>query len=205
MNDPENFLSRWSRRKRESELAPEVNAAESAADAGLPIAAPEAPAFDLASLPSLDSIGADTDVSVFMKPGVPATLRDAALRRAWASDPAIRDFRGLQENGWDFTDPQGVPGFGRFTSEDEVRELAQRLFGGATDTEQVSQSVPGHEAVEATQEVSVPPQQAADDSRDRSLGVQDAAPKDEPAAVERYDDDGGAPPSKRRHGGALPQ
>jgi len=34
------------------------------------------------------------------------------FRRAWAADPAIRDFKGLAENAWDFTDPTAMPGFG---------------------------------------------------------------------------------------------
>ena len=32
--------------------------------------------------------------------------------RSLLNDPLIRDFRGLSENSWDFTDPYGVPGFG---------------------------------------------------------------------------------------------
>jgi hypothetical protein len=32
--------------------------------------------------------------------------------RALLNDPTIRDFRGLSENSWDFTDPNGIPGFG---------------------------------------------------------------------------------------------
>ena len=117
MSEPENFLSRWSRRKREAEATPDVageatpdvmaeadtaapatSAAPDDRDAPAGSPATTEPGFDLASLPSLESIGADTDISLFMKPGVPAALRHAALRRAWTSDPAIRDFRGLQEN-----------------------------------------------------------------------------------------------------------
>ena len=33
--------------------------------------------------------------------------RFAAPGRA---DPAIREFKGLQENYWDFSDPDGIPG-----------------------------------------------------------------------------------------------
>src|SRR5207253_3315872 len=36
----------------------------------------------------------------------------AALRRAWVSDPVIRDFIGIAENQWDFTNPTTIPGFG---------------------------------------------------------------------------------------------
>ena len=39
--------------------------------------------------------------------------------RALLNDPAIRNFRGLSENDWDFTDPNGVPGFGPLPSQDK--------------------------------------------------------------------------------------
>jgi hypothetical protein len=51
-----------------------------------------------AILPSLDSIEAQTDITVFLQSCVPAELRLAALRRAWTVDPAIRDFKELSEN-----------------------------------------------------------------------------------------------------------
>jgi hypothetical protein len=38
------------------------------------------------------------------------------LRRAWVSDPVIRDFIGIAENQWDFNDPNGIPGFGPLPS-----------------------------------------------------------------------------------------
>ena len=52
----------------------------------------------------------------------------AALRRAWTSDPAIRDFVGLVENGWDFNDPSAMAGFGAITA-DEVAQLASKIIG----------------------------------------------------------------------------
>jgi hypothetical protein len=132
MSDDESFIARWSRRKRSPEAA-EADEAKRAGAAGPPAtapaedaaAAPEAePAVELASLPPLDSIGPDSDVSAFLAPGVPANLTRAALRRAWSSDPEIRDFIGLVENGWDFNAPDGAPGFGTLTAEE-----ARRLFG----------------------------------------------------------------------------
>jgi len=61
--------------------------------------APEVTAsgFDPATLPPIESIDAQTDITVFLRSGVPEGLRLAALRRAWTVDPAIRDFKGLQE------------------------------------------------------------------------------------------------------------
>jgi hypothetical protein len=52
------------------------------------------------------------DVTQFLRAGVPAELTRAALRRTWATDPAIRDFIGIAENQWDFNDPNAIPGFG---------------------------------------------------------------------------------------------
>ncbi len=208
MSEPENFLSRWSRRKREADAAPEP--AAKPADDTLPEAnttAPvEEPVFDVASLPSLDSIGAGSDMSMFMQPGVPAALRHAALRRAWMSDPAIRDFRGLQENDWDFTAPDGVPGFGSFKSDDEIKALARRLFGdveGApVQNSHASQNDSEHE--HASEVAASDP---VLDGRQDEIGSADAAGReDNSASVAQTDGDAAVQPgSARRHGGALPQ
>lgn len=136
MSDPKEFLERWSRRKLQSE-APSAAPVEKVAlpTAGKPAADPAAavksapPAeFDLTKLPSIESIAAGTDVRVFLQRGVPAALTRAALRRAWAADPAIRDFIGLSENSWDFTAPDSLPGFGPLEP-DEIRRVAAQLFG----------------------------------------------------------------------------
>src|SRR5690349_17593895 len=138
MSEDEKFLARWSSRK----LASRTPAAASEAPAqqrprddadGLANAAVAAPAedaatppdqpFDPAQLPPLDSIGADTDITAFLRREVPPELTRAALRRAWTSDPAIKNFVGLVENGWDFNDPTAMPGFGPITPE-EVARLA---------------------------------------------------------------------------------
>jgi hypothetical protein len=61
--------------------------------------------LDIAGLPQIDAIGSGSDIRVFLAPGVPQDLTRAALRRAWLTDPAIRDFIGLSENSWDFNAP----------------------------------------------------------------------------------------------------
>src|SRR4051812_9505431 len=117
MSDPEPFLARWSRRKRGVEKDAQdgkvardnVDAAArtqptDVANADKPIAGtPEIPAFDPASLPSIEDIGVNTDIRAFLAQNVPAELKRAALRHVWVADPAIRDFVGLAENQWDFT------------------------------------------------------------------------------------------------------
>ena len=74
-----------------------------------------------ASLPPLESITAESDIRAFLAPGVPPELTRAALRRAWAADPKIRDFVGLAEYDWDFNTPGAMAGFGPLEMTDELR------------------------------------------------------------------------------------
>jgi hypothetical protein len=146
MSDPENFLARWSRRKREAidqarnddaaadaENVKALGAAateEGASDAARqPSAKSDAPAFDITSLPPIESITANTDIRAFFAPGVPAELTRAALRRAWSADPAIRDFVGLAENSWDFNNPGSIPGFGPLEMTSELQRELARIVG----------------------------------------------------------------------------
>ena len=76
-----------------------------------------------------NSITAVTDIRAFLAPGVPKELTRAALRRAWAADPAIRDFIGLAENDWDFTDPAAMPGFGALPEGTDIKKLVAQIFG----------------------------------------------------------------------------
>jgi hypothetical protein len=144
MNDPENFVARWSRLKRDtakdkteaeaaqsrSQPAEAAVAGEQEAQARLPEAGqPPEPAFDPATLPPIESITAESDIRAFLQSGVPADLTKAALRRVWTTDPAIRDFIGIAENQWDFTDPTAMPGFGPLEATDDVRELVAQAMG----------------------------------------------------------------------------
>jgi hypothetical protein len=99
--------------------------------AGLaPTPAADAPAFDPASLPSLDSLTAASDFTAFLRKEVPEALRRAALRKAWSVDPAIRDFVGPADYAWDFNAPDGVPGFALELGGD-VKELLAQVFRAA--------------------------------------------------------------------------
>jgi hypothetical protein len=137
VSDNEHFLSRWSRRKQEAKQpehadgqAPADAAAGTEAAATVPPAVSQEPVekFDPESLPPIDMIGATTDVRAFLTKGVPADLTKAALRRAWSSDPAIRDFVGLSENAWDFNAPETVPGFGGALPADEVQRILAQMM-----------------------------------------------------------------------------
>jgi hypothetical protein len=81
--------------------------------------------FDAAKLPPIESIGAGSDIRPFLASGVPADLTREALRRAWSTDPAIRDFIGLSENSWDFDAQAGAPGSGSLTTDSPHQFLAR--------------------------------------------------------------------------------
>src|SRR5688572_10769049 len=104
----EDFLSRWSRRKRQARIEEPQPPGPAAQDSELPgasapqeaapddavAAAPEDALSeeDIARLPSIEDMTAETDISVFLRKGVPERLRNAALRRMWSLDPNIRDY-----------------------------------------------------------------------------------------------------------------
>ena len=163
MSNPENFLTRWSRRKHAAALereesissaarspAPLEETAGKESAAGTQCSAHDggilpttglntaAPPFDLLSLPSIDSITADTDIRCFLAPGVPPELTRAALRRAWAADPRIRDFVGLADYDWDFNAPGSMAGFGSLEMTDELRRMAAQIVGPAPTRDQAA-------------------------------------------------------------------
>src|ERR1044072_9679265 len=100
----EDFLARWSRRKREvaavEKTAPPV-ADGKRVEKQSPDETPEADAEAQAqaqaqaqnelALPSLESITELSDVTAFLRAGVPADLTRAALRLVGTADPSIAD------------------------------------------------------------------------------------------------------------------
>jgi len=115
VTETRNVFPRWVRLKQKAKELPGSEAASTGIESAIPRAegdAAEHQPFDSVRLPSIDTITADTDIVAFLQSSVPAELTRAALRRAWTSDPAIRDFVGIAENQWDFNDPNGIPGFG---------------------------------------------------------------------------------------------
>ncbi|WBL81550.1 DUF3306 domain-containing protein [Bradyrhizobium xenonodulans] len=199
----EEFLARWSRRKREAESSvPAPQTGKPASETPAPSTAAEgASEVDLASLPSIDSITAMTDITAFLREGIPRELTRAALRRAWTADPAIRDFVGLAENAWDFTDPNAMPGFGPLDcSQAELAALVDRIVGGVhraaetladapTQSQQSSDTIPAPDVAHVAVLTEEPDQ-----------GREIAGP----AASPPITDVEAAPVRRRTHGSALP-
>jgi len=219
MNDPDNFLSRWSRRKSEAgahaERAEKTESGEPPDDDTRSLtdnqnSTPAATEVDVSRLPPIDSIGAETDISSFLQPGVPDALRHAALRRAWAADPAIREFMGLTENYWDAAGPDGVPGFGDLDPGFDVKRMVSELFGDrpGEDTEAKTQ---GAQPVSpaSSRETEQTRSEVRQDGQTKPLMPQSQhsmSHRSENVALQQRRDESQSPQKFiRRHGGAMPQ
>ena len=193
------FLERWSRRKlaegREAE-------AEQPAEEAAPVDEPDAEGLDeeeldeeeLAKLPSLESFTVKTDLAPFLRKGVPQALKNAAMRKMWMLDPAVRDHVDFAvDYAWDWNTPGGVAGNAGTISQDSITRMMDALkpkpkpepeaevaVAGMPDEAAAAESVAPEVQPEAQAEV---PQEAVDD---------DVPQPDDPA------------PRPRRHGGAAP-
>lgn len=212
MAEENGFLSRWSRRKRA--VAGAAKAAPVAAPAPQdptlqePVAEEAEPEFDLSTLPSLEDITGTSDMSVFLQKGVPEALKNAALRRAWALDPFIRDHVGPVECGWDFNDPNAMPGFGLLEDSVDRTEMLRQILEGARREPALEGDLAG-EAVLVSEERadSIPSREAAvADSQKVAEEGETSAPddavlqKDAPVFIDEIPPE----PRRRRHGGAVP-
>jgi hypothetical protein len=132
------FLARWSQRKQEAkQLEPkrDTPAAESGDSPAPPSAQPEevVPEFDLSTLPKLEELTETTDITAFLRKGVPDHLRNAALRKSWALDPAIRNYVSpALEYAYDWNAPGGVPGGGELGTGVDVARLVAQIMGEPT-------------------------------------------------------------------------
>jgi hypothetical protein len=130
-DEDQGFLARWSQRKRETK-APERQAPVADADVP-PRPAAESDAaqqFDLSSLPKLEDVTEATDITGFLRKGVPEHLRNAALRKSWALDPAIRNYvNPALEYAYDWNTPGGVPGSSEIGTGMDVARLVSQIMG----------------------------------------------------------------------------
>src|SRR5262245_14459143 len=210
MSDEE-FLKRWSRRKQEAKQEPSKAAEQAPSSPGQTAAAPETaevisePEIDLSKLPTIDSITATTDITEFLRKGIPVELSRAALRRAWSADPTIRDFVGLAENAWDFTDPNAIPGFGALQgTPEQIGAMVERVIGGVRNAAEKLAELP-EEGQEADQESVSATESSPDEAKSATRRSDLSAEPVAAAQPEASDEKGGVMPAERRtHGGALP-
>ena len=143
-----NFLARWSQRKQEAKQ-PDHDAPTANSDVPSgPVAESDVvQEFDLSSLPKLEDMTATTDITAFLRKGVPEHLRNAALRKSWALDPAIRNYvNPALDYAYDWNTPGGVPGSSEIGSGMDVARLVSQIMGGGSAVEPPVPAVaPGNE------------------------------------------------------------
>ena len=128
----DSFIGRWSRRKlaAKADPPPSPPEEEGGVTAGEP--APTEPALvaepQPMELPPVESLEADSDYSVFMKPGVPAELRQQALTRLWATNPGLMQPEVMDLHVGDYTSPVVA----------EVVKTAWRLGKGVLDAAELA-------------------------------------------------------------------
>lgn len=135
----DNIFARWSRRKQAvrdgatSTPDEEQNASEAAASADAePVDQQPATEPDAGDpLPSLEDLTAESDLSAFLREGVPKALKSAALRKMWSLDPTIREYIGPSEYAWDFNQPGSMAGFGPLDANETIAEFLSTMSGGA--------------------------------------------------------------------------
>jgi hypothetical protein len=217
------FLARWSQRKQEAKQPDrEAPAADANTPPGPAAEGDAEPEFDLSSLPKLEDVTEATDITAFLRKGVPEHLRNAALRKSWALDPAIRNYvNPALEYAYDWNTPGGVPGSSEIGAGVDVARLVSQIMGGGVSTHEASTSVaePGKEPAsdtaqsgehDATQrpEPDLPTQASSLDNETTAMMEKarnsEAGSGVEPERAKASEASSIAPQQARRHGSAKP-
>ncbi|MCK1626803.1 DUF3306 domain-containing protein [Bradyrhizobium sp. 160] len=231
MSNDQNFLARWSRRKRgvatdQGKQSKQIDISDDvtseAASASVASGENRLP-FDPASVPAIQSIGVESDIRPFLEAKVPDDMARAALRRVWTLEPTIRDFVGLSENSEDFNAPGAMAGFGPIDGKDARRLLSRLLKEPDTDivsvhppvtsasTDDLPESADvsspaGRHATNAEALASVSPKARVSDFEKIDVSNESARPgRDVAPQAELPPSEGLSQISRRGHGGALPQ
>lgn len=211
------FLGRWSRRKREAQsrdlpsppcggelergMPPSTDVApgtEGAAGAIPPPNPPpqgegsRAPVEPEIEPPSLDLIDKDFDLAHWLKQNVPESWKLAALRRAWESDPAIRDFENpARDYALDWNTPGGAPGYGPLSESDNVEEMLANIFGKPPEPPESPAQIAAAQAQEVRDDAAAlqPSSNAADGETADASQQECSGPAQEPEAVRLSSDE----------------
>jgi hypothetical protein len=217
-DDDKSFLSRWSQRKQEAKQ-PERDEPVAKTDVPSAAVAESAvePEFDLSSLPKLEELTGTTDITAFLRKGVPEHLRNAALRKSWALDPAIRNYvNPALDYAYDWNTPGGVPGSSEIGAGMDVARLVSQIMGGGEAAVEPATSAAG-----AGNDLASDPAQFQKDSAtqkpeaalptealrlgDETISTAQKVPNPEEGEHSKADQSSAAPQQAvRRHGSAKP-
>lgn len=234
----DNFLARWSRRKRsgDTEATPRHTAEDIDASAPGPQPDPsqsvptDAEAAEPAEpLPRIEELTSESDLTAFLRKGVPAALRSAAMRKMWSLEPGIRDYVGPAEYAWDFNQPGSMAGFGPLDAKDTVvgflSRTARAIGTDANDSADATGTQPSADVAPEQQASVAPDDDSEPDPSEVSAANEPAAsrlPDTVPAttAIASGELDPGTssqltgaakvsqpaePLTRPRHGGAMPR
>lgn len=224
--DEKGFLARWSTRKRDAARNDAASSDEDAtrapadttvrqAPAAETTADETAPAFDLAKLPKLEELTAETDLTVFFQKGVPESIRNAALRKSWALDPAVRNYvNPALDYAYDWNTPGGVPGSGELPPGIDIARMVAQVMG-QTGSQQPPQPESATE-LDASRSEDVHPTDEPPpsvrlsnvtprDEHDTALSTVDASKVQEQADMQEAMTDDASQQMHRRHGSARPR
>jgi len=202
----EGRLARWSRLKREA-VAEKTKTAEpglappEAKTAALTPAAPATPPEagkteeqkkieDVTKdLPPLESLGKDSDYTLFMRDGVPEETRVAALRKLWRSDPAFTEQFPFEIHMEDYnktftpinaaTDTIYRAGLGYLFDDDDKAKTEKSLGTEIADKSAPSRIESGGEQKSDPAESIPPTKEEKDKSNIAQAAVREEAPEDE--------------------------
>lgn len=228
----DSFIARWSRLKgaaaqegaeaaapappSTASPAPPSTTSPAASPVGRPDPAPPPLSPDeIAALPPVETLTPLSDITPFLRKGVPTLLRNAALRRMWSLNPAIRDYvDDAMEYAMDWNAPGAIAGNGPLAAGDDPLAMARKLMGGAPRAAPDARNAPEQAAEAAAGRASPTAPAAAADAPQVSqqnaprIAPPDAAPRAaEAGAVTGADASRAAAPEpvrRRRHGGAAP-
>ena len=185
----DNFLSRWSRRKvavKQGAPVPPLPAEEpvrtevSKGQQGATIPQPEreeavAVRGDAPPPPTLDDVAQltkESDFSRFVAPGVDPGVKNAAMKKLFASDPHFNVMDGLDTYIDDYNKFEPIP-------KSMLRQLVSARALGLIDDELEEQPKPDNAATHEDADLQLQPDDAAG-QRSAEQGVADVADPDDP-------------------------
>jgi hypothetical protein len=222
MSDPDeadqdkSFLARWSQRKQEAKHPePKQDVPAVASDVASGAVAEAEAEFDLSSLPKLEELTETTDITAFLRKGVPEHLRNAALRKSWALDPAILNYvNPALEYAYDWNTPGGVPGNSEIGTGMDIARMVSQIMGGEPPAEPSNPAIDPAIERESAAAPSIEPDPSPEPRQDHpvqflKLGEQAGFPEggnvEAGQAAQSEAADPAAPqPPVRRHGSAKP-
>ncbi|MCT7377181.1 DUF3306 domain-containing protein [Chelativorans salis] len=219
----DNPFARWSRRKqaaRKAEASPpeeeKHTGAEKEERGESPEPAAELDAAETAEpLPRLEDITAESDLTAFLRKGVPAALRNTALRKMWSLDPVIRDYVGPAEYAWDFNKPGSMAGFGPLEAGKSVANFLSKV--GRSDPQDTLAEPPEERIASSDHDVAASPDRPTETSEPAEPAQpveQPEAPQSDLSQSQATPDEAADKPTpaepprtlaQSRHGGALPR